>query len=228
LARAGLELEVCRPYAGDEVSEPRDHVAVVVLGGAMGANDDLEYPWLTMIKKTLVTAVDAGLPTLGICLGHQLLAVACGGTVAPNPHGKTAGLRPVRLVPEPEDPLHDVQDPLHAGLPADAVAIHWNDDVVHEVPSGASVLAHTDDDRPQVVRFGSRAWGVQFHPEVTPDVVAVWARHSVERGEMEPEEVDARLAAINAVDHSLQRAWTAWADRFAHVVGSSLIDSSSR
>ena len=142
-AALGLELDVVRGDLGEPVAERWADVAgapdgLVVLGGAMGANDDALAPWLAPTRALLADAVALDVPTLGVCLGHQLAAVALGGTVDRNPSGRTVGPVPVRLTgAAASDELLSGFD----GLPA----IHYNDDVVLEVPSGATVLATLPD-----------------------------------------------------------------------------------
>ncbi|MFZ1410237.1 MAG: type 1 glutamine amidotransferase, partial [Micropruina sp.] len=68
---------------------------LVILGGVMGATDDQDAPWLPLVRQTIRQAAGHGLPTLGICLGHQLAAVALGGRVQRNPHGKQRGVTPI-------------------------------------------------------------------------------------------------------------------------------------
>src|SRR5689334_19811156 len=89
LLAEGRELDVRRPYAGDELpADLTEHGALVVLGGSMGAHDDDTHPWLGPSKELVREAATQGTPTLGICLGHQLAAVALGGVVRPNPRGQ--------------------------------------------------------------------------------------------------------------------------------------------
>ena len=213
LADAGVEVEVVHPYAGDTLPTELDHDGLVVLGGTMGANDDERHAWLGPTKLLLADAVRAEVPTLGVCLGHQLLAVACGGRVRANPRGATIGLRRVDLAAQP-----GVDDPLVGDLPAGAVAIHWNDDVVTKPPPDAVVLAATPDGSPQVIRVGQRAWGVQFHPEADRGIVSAWADRTVAEGELSRTEADAHLAAIDRADAALVTTWQAWAERFAGLV----------
>ena len=84
------------------------------------------------------------------------------------------------------------------GLPA----IHYNDDVVLEVPSGATVLATLPDGRPQALRFGPSAWGVQFHPETSPEVFGAWLRWDSPDG-LTPEQ-EALLAEVSAAREVLR------------------------
>src|SRR4051794_37184949 len=82
LVEVGCRLDVRRPYAGDALPETlAEHGALLVLGGSMGAADDADHPWLAPTKDLVRDAAGRRTPTLGICLGHQLIAVALGGEV---------------------------------------------------------------------------------------------------------------------------------------------------
>jgi GMP synthase (glutamine-hydrolysing) len=214
LAEAGLVVDVRRPYAGDAL--PRDlrgHAGMVVLGGEMGAYDDAAHPWLTEVKDLCRTAVATGTPVLGICLGHQLLAVALGGEVARGPHGQQIGVLEVGWTPEA------YVDPLLAPVAAldDAPAVQWNNDVVTRLPDGATALARTPRGELQAARFGSAAWGVQWHPEAGVDIIRPWAVHdrddAVERGV----DVDAYVEDVAAAGDRLRRTWRVLAEAFATV-----------
>jgi GMP synthase (glutamine-hydrolysing) len=214
LTEAGLVVHVRRPYAGDAL--PRDlrgHAGMVVLGGEMGAYDDAAHPWLTEVKDLCRTAVATGTPVLGICLGHQLLAVALGGEVARGPHGQQIGVLEVGWTPEA------YVDPLLAPVAAldDAPAVQWNNDVVTRLPDGATALARTPRGELQAARFGSAAWGVQWHPEAGVEIIRPWAVHdrddAVERGV----DVDAYVEDVAAAGERLRRTWRVLAEAFATV-----------
>jgi GMP synthase (glutamine-hydrolysing) len=210
----GLELDIVRGDLGHPVVERWDDVlgspdGLVVLGGAMGACDDAVASWLAPTRALIADAVAHQVPTLGVCLGHQLAAVALGGTVGRNPSGRTIGPVPVRLTgAAASDPLLSGVD----GLPA----IHYNDDVVLEPPAGATVLATLPDGRPQALRFAETAWGIQFHPETSPEVFGAWLRWDSPDG-LTPEQ-DALLAEVGAAREVLRAAWQPLAARFAAVV----------
>lgn len=214
LVEAGIELAVVRPSAGEDLPSRLDHDGILVLGGSMGANDDADHPYLTDVKRMLARASAGGVPTLGICLGHQLLAVACGGRVERYREGQQAGLR--RVPPRPGAG----SDPLHGVVADGAVAVQWNNDVVVEMPPGGSVLAANALGVPLAIRTGERAWGVQFHPEVGAGVVASWAARDVEEGRMTRARADAHLAEIVAAEPRLVGTWRPWAQRFAAIVRS--------
>lgn len=169
LLQEGAALDVRCPYAGEAL--PRslaDHDGLVVLGGHMGANDDADFPWLTAVKGLVRDGIERNVPTLGICLGHQLMAVALGGTVQPNPLGRQVGLYDVGWVSAVES------DPLLGGL-GEVRGVQWNDDVVTRMPDDGVVLARAPRGEVQAARFGEVAWGLQLHPEADAGVVAGWA-----------------------------------------------------
>jgi GMP synthase (glutamine-hydrolysing) len=180
----------------------------------MGAHDDDAYPWLTLTKGLLRRAFDSGRPTLGICLGHQLAAVALGGVSAPNPQGQTAGVRAVgwRTEASADRLCRDV------AAHADASVPHWNSDVVTGLPAGAQVLATTDDGAPQVVRFGEDAWGVQFHPEADHAVVSQWADEDRQRAAGDGLDVDEALQQVKRAEDRLHATGRRLAEAFAGIV----------
>lgn len=213
LAAAGCTLDVLRPYAGDQVPATLDaaeHDALLVLGGPMGVRDAERHAWLRPTMGLVRQAVGAGVPTLGICLGHQLVATALGGAVDANPEGQQLGLLDVGWTDAAVD------DPLVGGLTSGARrGVHWNNDVVTAVPDDAVVLARTADGQVQAARFAPAAWGVQLHPEVTADVLRPWAED--DRGSHEARGIDqARLLAdIEVARPELEAAWRPVAERFA-------------
>jgi GMP synthase (glutamine-hydrolysing) len=165
----GIALDVVRPYAGAAVPPSADD-GLIVLGGRMSAHADERAPWLPAVRDLLATSVADGVPTLGICLGAQLLAVACGGTVevggAP---GRETGVIDVNWLSQAPG------DPLVAGLPDPMAAASMHADAVTALPPDAVWLASSAMYPHQAFRVGAAAWGVQFHPEASPDTVMRWA-----------------------------------------------------
>jgi len=210
LAPTGVEVEVARPYRGECVPDVGGIDGLIVLGGSMSATDDGRSPWLPAVRDLLSDAVASSLPTLGICLGHQMLAVACGGEVARNPAGKQMGVLPIGLL------ATAVDDGLLGSLPADRmpVSLQWNDDIVVRLPPGAELLAATPDGVPQAFRLGEAAWGVQFHPEVDAAIVTAWAE---EHGPATPAQ-SAALAEMADRSGATAATGRALASRFAAVV----------
>ena len=143
--------------AGQALPAPQALAGVVVTGSAAYVTDRAD--WSETTAAWLREAVAAGLPVLGICYGHQLLAHALGGEVAFNPAGRESGTIALQLRAEAAD------DPLFAGLPATVSAHATHMQTVLTPPPGATVLAHSARDNCQAFRIGERAWGLQFHPE---------------------------------------------------------------
>jgi GMP synthase (glutamine-hydrolysing) len=209
LVEAGCVLDVRRPYAGDGLPDDlAGHHGLLVLGGSMGAYDDAEHRWLGATKALVRTAARDAVPTLGICLGHQLAAVALGGTVEVNEHGRQFGVLPVGWTEATAD------DPVLGSRPARV--IHWNNDVVTTPPTGATRLATAPDGTVQAARLATTVWGVQAHPEVDDAIVARWAAD--ERDEIGPDIVDRAVAEMSAAGPDLARWWRPVASAFAGLV----------
>jgi GMP synthase-like glutamine amidotransferase len=160
LRAAAVEVVMCRTYAGD-LLPPHigDFDGLVVMGGPMSAVSDEGFRTRGQELRLLAEAVDLGLPTLGICLGAQLLAVAGGGRVLSNPGGPEIGWGPVLLTPAAADDL------LFSELPLELTVLHWHGDTC-EPPPGAVHLASSPGCHQQAFRMGDAAWGLQFHLEV--------------------------------------------------------------
>lgn len=211
LEQAGCELVVVRPYLGEALPDVRDHDALLVLGGQMSANDDATVPWLAPLKQMIRVADGDQVPVLGICLGHQLMAVALGGKVAPSPLGQTIGLQAIGWTSAAAEDL------LTAGCSGEERAVHWNDDVVVELPDAAVTLAACPRGDHQVVRFGQRAWGIQAHPEADADIVRPWAESDRERHLAQGVDQEAAIAAIDEARDALGGHWQPMARRFAEL-----------
>nr|WP_246299313.1 type 1 glutamine amidotransferase [Nocardioides panaciterrulae] len=208
LVDAGCTVEVCRPYAGDELPDPAAYDGLVVLGGSMGANDDAEHRWLGPVKDRVRAAATAEVPTLGVCLGHQLAAVALGGTVGVNPRGQQLGLLDVGWHERAAD------DPLFAPVATPRRGVHWNNDVVLTPPPGAVVLARSGGDV-QVARHAATVWGVQLHPEADLEVVRPWAASDEGSHRARGIDQEALLRDIDVARTELDEAWRPLAASFA-------------
>jgi GMP synthase-like glutamine amidotransferase len=165
------------PENGDPLPAPGElagYAGLVVLGGVMGATDDDAAPWLPATRRLLAAGVESALPTLGICLGAQLLAVATGGRVERGEAGLEVGVVPVELLPAAEDDA--LLGPAGARLGRTLCVPQFHQDAVTELPSGAVLLASGQRYPHQAYRLGERAWGLQYHPEVTAEDWAAWLR----------------------------------------------------
>jgi GMP synthase-like glutamine amidotransferase len=212
LAQAGLTLTVLRPYAGDGIpaDDELEPDGVLVLGGKMGAQDDRQAPWLPALRELLRVAVARELPTLGVCLGAQLLAAANGGRVARNPGGPELG---AQLVAKR---TAAATDPLFRGLPITPDVLQWHFDAIVSLPPGAVQLASAPDCEHQAFRLGRLAWGVQFHIETTPQIVAAWARADAPR--LDGYDLDLIVERATEAHEDIAAAWAPFAAAFAAAV----------
>ncbi|PWH06897.1 hypothetical protein DEO23_08355 [Brachybacterium endophyticum] len=172
LAEQGVTLRLVRAHRGEPIPEDLRHVeGLAILGGGMDADDDASHPWFPTVRALIRTARDRGVPTLGICLGAQQLALALEGRMGRRAVAEV-GILPVRATDD------GAQDPLISALGPDPQVLQWHQDQVEEMPPSSRLLATGTDGSIQAFVTEGIAWGVQFHPEVTPEVVARWAATS--------------------------------------------------
>lgn len=142
---------------------PEECSAVIVTGSHAMVTDNLA--WSLALEAWIPLLVAASVPFLGICYGHQLLARAMDGEVGYHPHGREIGTVPITLTSEADGDL------LVKGVPALFFAHTTHAQTVLSLPPHAVHLACSDHDLHQAFRVGVCAWGVQFHPEYTPDIM---------------------------------------------------------
>lgn len=211
LRDAGLLLDV-RP--GTDLPDLGSYSALIVMGGPMGAYEDERFPWLPDVRDLLRTAVRTGLPTLGVCLGGQLLAGALGGQVRPGEEGPEIG---PGLVAKRDSAASDA---LFADVPFTPDVLQWHWDEVTELPAGAALLASSTRYPHQAFRVGEAAWGTQFHIETTPAVVRRWAAVDADRLAGDHDwDVLAALARwdLDQLHADLEEVWRPVARRFAEL-----------
>ena len=140
-------------------------LAGLIVSGSPASVLDAE-PWVLHGQTYLKAIVAAGVPVLGVCFGHQMLAQALGGRVERNPRGREMGT--VELSMQSDDPVvHDAQRPYQVNMS--------HVDSVVKPPPGAQVLGRTERDPHAALRFAENAWGVQFHPEFDREIVGHYA-----------------------------------------------------
>jgi len=208
VAEAGHRLEEWS-FAARGAPSLEDYDAVLVFGGAMHVDQHDRHPWLGEETDWLRELVERQVPTLGICLGSQLLAAALGAPVGP--------------LPEPEIGWHEVgltdeaaHDPLLSPLPPRFDALEWHH-YGHGLPDGALALARNDAAL-QAFRLGDRCWGVQFHPEVAEPQLERWIADKDDPPgdpELLRAETRAKIGGWNGLGRRLCRAFLAEADRLA-------------
>ncbi|MGH6717827.1 MAG: glutamine amidotransferase-related protein, partial [Alphaproteobacteria bacterium] len=164
LAAKGWVPRRCVPKAGDALCDPAELAGAVVFGGPMSANDDTTLRFIADELRWIDRVLAAGTPFFGVCLGAQLMARALGARVAPHHAGAMEiGYWPVTATAAGEAVMNGV-----------AMVYHWHGEGF-DLPAGADLLATGETFPNQVMRFGANAYGVQFHPEVTPDILRLWS-----------------------------------------------------
>jgi GMP synthase (glutamine-hydrolysing) len=158
----GHRLETWHPDLEATPPPPDAHDAVMVFGGGMHVDQEADHPWLAAEDEYLRALLEREVPVLGVCLGAQLVAKAAGAAVGPAVRPEIGWCQVERTA----------DDSVLGVLPARFPAFQWHF-YAFEVPHGGRELARSDV-CPQAFRLGETAWGVQFHPEVTREIVASW------------------------------------------------------
>ncbi len=207
LSDAGLEVRVAPAPGGLSQGDLEQCSGAVVLGGEMGCHDSAEFPWLLDEIALIQKAHDQQIPVLGICLGGQLVAQALGGRVLAGARHEI-GWFDVEMA---------VDDPL-LGPPGEGKQFLWHSDTF-ELPPGAEALVsgRVPGRAPLAFRCGT-SYGLQFHPEVTPELVARWV--ATEDGELAELGVDGGglIAATAQHDRHYQRQARRIAEGFAALI----------
>jgi len=168
LGRTSTEIGIVDAENGAELPPPAECAGVIITGAHPMVTDDL--PWSVAVEKWLPSLLAAETPIFGICYGHQLLARAAGGEVGYHPRGKEIGTVAVSCLPEA------AHDPLFQDLPASMLAHVTHAQTVLTLPPGATRLAANEHEPNHAFRVGNCAWGVQFHPEYTPEIMRAYIR----------------------------------------------------
>jgi GMP synthase (glutamine-hydrolysing) len=165
-AAAGHELVEWTPGAGEPMPGALgDFDGIVVFGGGMKVVDQERLPWLAGELELLREALERRVPLLGVCLGAQLIVAAAGGEVYRLADPEIGWLEVERTAAAGDDPVAGV-------LPERFTAYQWHS-YACRLPAGAMELARSPV-CPQAFVLARHAWGVQFHPEVTAEVLGEW------------------------------------------------------
>jgi len=197
----GLPVEFFYPLSGLPFPEPARYAGVVVFGGRWSANDAHAEDWVLPEQRFIERCLHSATPYFGVCLGAQMLAHVCGARVSARDDG-AAEVGFHRVLPGPHG---------RHFLPAPMTVMQWHTEGF-ELPSGARLTATGELFPNQAFELSERVVGVQFHPEVNPDVLTIWqARHRARK----PHDLsDAQRAQhmVDAVRHDA--AITGWVDGF--------------
>lgn len=166
LVSAGFAFRIVNLAKNEALPSLDECKAIVSLGGPMNVYETDKYPFLTKEESFLKEALAERKPILGICLGAQILAKITGAAVEKTTT-KEIGWCDVELTQEASS------DPLFEGLGQRFSVFQWHEDTFG-IPIGGRLLAEGAKCRNQAFRFGDCAWGLQFHPEITKDMIVEW------------------------------------------------------
>lgn len=162
-AAHGYEVTATRLYEGEALPEVGQIDALAIMGGPMNVYQYRDYPWLVREKRFIEQAMGAGVPTIGICLGAQLIADVLGAKVVQNGEVEI-GWFEVSLTAAAEGMA------AFRNIPARFTAFHWHGDTF-AIPAGATHLAVSEACGQQAFVYGERVWGLQFHLEYSVESV---------------------------------------------------------
>ncbi len=163
-----LTFDIIKLYEGQNIPDLAQYHALIILGGPMNVWEEDQHPWLRIEKRAIQEfALALRRPVLGICLGHQLLAEALGGTVGPMTTAEI-GISLVRTTSEAND------DFLFSKVPDSFRCVQWHGSEIKTLPPHAAILARNNLCEIQAFRFAQHAYGVQFHPEVETSTIHRW------------------------------------------------------
>jgi GMP synthase-like glutamine amidotransferase len=204
LRSRGIEFDYADLYAADHPpSDPAGYDALIFMGGPMSVNDDLAY--LRREEAYIREALQQQKPVLGVCLGSQLIARALGAQVRRNPV-KEIGWFPIQLTEAGRC------DSLFTCFREPEVVFHWHGETF-DLPTGAELLAVSDRCRYQAYRVGTDVYGLQFHLEVTPEMIAGWCSEDENCGDVGELDAPVDAGAHSARMQELSRAvFGRWCD----------------
>jgi len=179
---------------GDTIPALDEYGALIVLGGPPSANDTTDA-MKAQVERTR-EAIETGLPYLGICLGHQVLGKAAGATVVRN------GVKEIGFAQSDGSPYEvqltetGVRDPLFHGVPESFRVFQLHGEAV-EANDDTEVLATGSECPVQAIRVGRRAYGLQMHVEVVPEMLAVWAAQDPDLATFDSQALQHELGTIS-------------------------------
>lgn len=170
LREDGVDWDAVELDEGEPIPDLTNYDALWVMGGPMDVWDVEDHPWLIAEKDAIRTWVtELKKPYLGLCLGHQLLADALGGTCGPA-RPPEIGVMKVELTEAGK------KDPVFGSLPETQKCLQWHSVQVAQMPKDAVCLASSNDCAIQAMRVGNHAWSAQYHVECEPETVPNWGK----------------------------------------------------
>ncbi len=212
LTRSGWDCEILEAATADLTQQKiADADLLIVLGGPIGVGDIDDYPFIATEIALIEKRLASDQPTLGICLGSQMMAAALGARVYAGPV-KEIGWAPLQLT---DDGRASCLAPLGE---SDATVLHWHGDTF-DLPAGATRLASTPAYANQAFAFGKNALALQFHIEADPARLEEWyVGHTVELGAAKiaiPALRSATAQVAPRIPAQAERIFTRWLGQIA-------------
>lgn len=197
----GKTVDWCYPADEDPFPDPAAYAGIVIFGGANSANDCSEHDWVRRELHFIEECLEKDAAYFGICLGAQMLARVLGASVRPHKQA----LREVGFCRV--DPIENCSTFLDAPL----TVMQWHSEGF-DLPAGAQRIATGEHFPNQAYALSERVLGVQFHPEVNSDVLAIWHERNKTRssGVLTEEERQVMMADAHKHDPAISH----WLDGF--------------
>ncbi len=167
LQDSGFEITSTQLYCSTKLPNVEDIDFLVIMGGPMSVNDEKDHPWLVKEKKFIKKVIGAGIPTLGVCLGAQLIASSLGGEVFSN-SVKEIGWFPIQAAKLVNEGFFQ--------FPKEVEVFHWHGETF-SLPVGAVQIAESKVCKNQAFQLGDNVIGLQFHLETTSTIAQALVDH---------------------------------------------------
>ncbi len=191
-----VEIDIVDAENGADLPSAQECAGAVITGSHSMVTDNL--PWSVRLEEWILSLLHTDTPLFGICYGHQLLAQAAGGQVGFHPRGEEIGTVAVQLLPD------CVNDPVFQSLLQSFLVHATHEQTVLRLPAGSVRLAANEYESNHAFRVGGWAWGVQFHPEYSADIMRSYIREQKDELEEAGRNVPELLNRVSETPYAAQ------------------------